>query len=219
MEDDAEVASTPEISARYIGCATERKKDIDNPTDNGPDYGMVNLDKRINNCPSEAETMVPLTSNRDALMATAASLGHSGATAGHVGIQWAWYTLSPKWASYMPDGSGASEYSSKVEKYAVIMTDGEFNVAYSKSNTNGNAAAADITRVSKNYCENMKNEGIKIFTIGYGRLSRNAVDVLSNCASPDEDGVQYFHLTSSGEELTSIYLQIAAAIQKLHLVN
>ncbi len=110
LEDGAEVDSTSEINSKYIGCATERKKDIDNPTDNGPDYGMVNLDGRVLefgataifvvNCPSEAETMVPLTSDRDTLMTTADSLGHRGSTAGHVGIQWAWYTLSPKWASY-----------------------------------------------------------------------------------------------------------------------
>ena len=56
--------------------------------------------------PSGSEVM-PLTSDVDALKAKINGLSASGGTAGHLGTAWAWYTLSPNWASLWPTAEPA----------------------------------------------------------------------------------------------------------------
>ncbi|HET7413219.1 MAG TPA: pilus assembly protein [Pararhizobium sp.] len=210
-------------------CATGRKGpnglEISN---DGPDKGMINRDRRLDKaggCPS-AE-IVPLTADAKRLRDEIGSFTAGGDTAGHIGILWAWYMLSHKWASFMPDGSGAAAPDpKKLHKYAIIMTDGEFNTAYAGVDTSGNNRFNSVTwqpaksqKYADELCTAMKAAGIEIFTIGFGLRDDTAKKTLQDCASPDRNGMTFFYNASSGTELATIYKQIAAMIQKLRLVS
>ncbi len=85
-----------------------------------------------------------------------------GWTAGAVGTAFAWYMLSPDWAEIWPDDSTPASYSDpKTKKYAILMTDGEYNTWYN-GNSNGDASQQAVT-----LCANMKAKGIKVYTVGF----------------------------------------------------
>lgn len=84
-------------------------------------------------CP--APTIVPLTdlattASRDAFKAQIDALTTDGWTAGHIGLAWGWYTLSPEWTPIWPTESDPKPYREDVIKVVVLMTDGIFNTAY-----------------------------------------------------------------------------------------
>src|SRR5262249_6305641 len=59
--------------------------------------------------PSGSEVL-PLTSDKTSLLAKIDKLSAAGGTAGHLGTAWAWYALSPNWASIWPFASAPAAY-------------------------------------------------------------------------------------------------------------
>ena len=201
-------------------CATERKGP-EQFSDAAPDKGMINRDGRLySGDPCPTATIVPLTTDKSRLETEIKGFSASGTTAGHIAIQWAWYMLSNKWANFMPDGAGAAPADPKLHKYAIIMTDGEFNTAYAGvkgNNVTSQAGTSSDDAIS--LCTKMKADGIQIFTIGFDLKQKSAIQTLQACASPARNGVSYFYNASTGDELNSVYQQIAAMIQKLRLIS
>jgi Flp pilus assembly protein TadG len=199
-------------------CATERKGEHRfSPV--GPDIAMVNRDARLGICPTA--TLVPLTADGQRLRDTINSFRADGVTAGQIGIQWAWYTLSTQWSEYLPQGSRPSD-DDDVKKYAVIMTDGEFNTAFAEVPENEATTMRQGKRSSETavtLCTRMKEEGIEIFTIGFQLRETAAIETLRACASPDRPDAQFFYDASTGAELTNAYRDIASTIQALRLVR
>ncbi len=76
-------------------------------------------------CPS-AE-IVPLTDDKTVLTNSIKSYRASGATAGHIGAQWAWNLVSPNFAPLWPTDSDPVDYDDgKTIKAVILMTDGVF---------------------------------------------------------------------------------------------
>ncbi len=78
---------------------------------------------------------MPLSDDRDGLIAAVKKFSPQGCTAGHLGVQWAWNIVSPKWGSTWggngtPDGMDRVT-DGKLLKAVVLMTDGIFNTAVS----------------------------------------------------------------------------------------
>ncbi|MBS0250281.1 MAG: Tad domain-containing protein, partial [Proteobacteria bacterium] len=84
----------------------------------------LNVNSTIN------EEVLPLTSDKDALLKRISTLTTEGSTAGHIGTAWAWYMLSPNWSSLWPNSAAAPYGTDKLKKIAVLMTDGEYNTVY-----------------------------------------------------------------------------------------
>ena len=162
-----------------------------------------------------------LTADQALLSSAVNKLQASGTTAGQIGIQWAWYTLAPEWAAYMPDKSKPGDYGKQLAKYAIIMTDGEFNTAYANVKTTQTVSNQPVK--SMNYalslCDNMKKKGIQIFTVGFDLKEKTATDTLKACASPAQGGVQYFYSAKTGAELIEAYKIIAQRIKTVRLVK
>lgn len=201
-------------------CATERKGSRQF-TDDGPDLAKVNRDYRLDFCP-EPELM-PLTADYDQLEATIDSFRADGYTAGHIGIQWSWYMLSHEWADYLPaSAEPAKRNDPKVAKYAILMTDGEFNTAFADV-PRGEATAGRQAFRSRNkaerLCMEMKKDGIEVFTVGFDLDSANARGVLRKCASKDYGSVQHYFEAGDGADLEAAFLEIAANIERLALVK
>lgn len=92
-------------------------------------------------CPKDQ--LMALTSDRKELLKAIKDLKTGGATAGHTGIAWGWYTLSPNWNGMWPTESEPVANDDKhTLKYIIIMSDGEFNRYYDKTDVTKNTGNA-----------------------------------------------------------------------------
>ena len=212
-----------------------------------------------------AATVVPLTADKSKLNSTIDSLKADGFTAGAIGTAWAWYMLSPTWwsgiasnihstdrpAAYPALPKACSNWEScpassrsggDVRKFAVLMTDGEYNQQHcngSTSNTTGvsipdrnagpgNSEKGDCTSALGSastqtlaLCTAMKKAGIIVYTVGFGLGSSGAqVTLLKNCASDDghfSAPGKLFYNTQTGTELRSAFRHIATSIASLYV--
>jgi Flp pilus assembly protein TadG len=236
-------ASTPD------NCATERKLrdgsadfSDDGPfavrlNDQGKDYyAKVNRDDRLStkNCPN-AE-LVPLTADRDKLVESIADYEAVGVTAGAIGIQWTYYMLSPRWRDVIVNadlGKGPANHApNKTVKVAILMTDGQFNTAYAGIK-DGNAfrvsdaGAKKSSAYSERLCDNMKADGIQVFTVGFDLNNASmsadarakAKAVLKDCASPDTSALKHYFEASTGAELDAAFSEIISNTERLALTR
>ena len=117
-------------------------------------------------------TIVPLTSDKNALNTAIDDLTADGSTAGHLGTAWTWYTLSPNWQNVFTPTSRPKAYNqSDVKKIAILMTDGAYNTQYclgvKDSVINCNAENGSSVEQARQICTNMKAAGITVYTVGF----------------------------------------------------
>jgi Flp pilus assembly protein TadG len=177
---------------------------------------------------SNAEVL-PLTSDKSALVTKINGLQIAGSTAGHIGTAWAWYMLSPSWGSLWPSSSSrpAAYGTDKLKKIAVLMTDGEYNTSYTTSGTaitekingtrvtcTGSANTDCSSAQAVAQCSAMKAKGIEVYTVGFQLGdSQLATNTLSSCAT-DAD---HFYNSSTGDALKAAFRDIALKISSLYL--
>jgi Flp pilus assembly protein TadG len=162
----------------------------------------------------ELPTIIPLTNQKPKLTAffsgpsgTGPQIG--GSTPGHLGHAWAWYMLSPNWNSVWPSASRPASYTdATTKKYAIIMTDGEYNTQYSSATSKAQALAL---------CTSMKAAGITVYTVGFGFDSSaigasttdgQAKQLLKDCAS----GANTYYFPYDGAALRTAFSSIGSAI-------
>lgn len=218
-------------AARPDNCATERKGDYRYSND-GPSASMVNRDLLLGayaknyNTPtcSQKSVMVPLTVDATKLTDTIAGFVAEGGTAGHIGIQWSWYMLSRQWADVVGAAAApAAKDPKKVGKYAILMTDGEFNLGYADAakvdQVYGTAAKLRSMPHAKALCEAMRNDGIEVFTIGFDLKEEDAKDVMRSCATPDTSSFKHYYEAATGEQLKAAFDTIVSNIEGLALTR
>ncbi len=159
-----------------------------------------------------SRSVVPLSNDPAPLLSTISAFTGNGATAGHLGVAWSYYTLSPKWKSVWPARSEPTRYNEKnVRKVALLMTDGEFNTIYPPRGSRWSSPDFALE-----LCQAMKRDGITIYAVGFEAPS-SAEATLRACATPAQNGNNYYFSASNGEELKLAFQQIAFDIQKLRL--
>lgn len=198
------------------GCVTERKSLAatdnvesflvaeDGKKDTDPTEGIPANDAYL--CPTS--DIVPLSDDKDLLIAKVNAFSANGWTAGHTGIQWAWNLVSDKWTW---TGSEPDSYErikdGKLIKAVVLMTDGIFNTAYHGAKSSKQAIAL---------CDAMKAKGVMVFAVAF-ETPWDAADkaTLQTCSS----GSEFFANASSAEELTAIFDKFAAKLTELRLAK
>lgn len=215
---------------RPDNCATERKGDHQY-TDAGPDVAMVNRDYLLGLYAEAYHTpacrsapIVPLTADAEKLTDTIDDFVAVGGTAGHIGIQWTWYMLSEKWKDVVGSTAAAAKKNKKkVAKIAILMTDGEFNLSYFDADRVGEVYNPYGKRETRNaatkLCEEMRRDGIEIFTVGFKLDEDKAREVMADCASPDTGSVRHYFDTADGDELNAAFTEIARNIERLALTE
>ncbi len=169
---------------------------------------------------ANGNAVVPLTDNLSKLQSAISGLSGYGATAGVLGTAFSWYALSPNWAGIWGGDSEPRPYSEleeigdsgnkKLRKIAVLMTDGGYNT-YTASKGNHFAL---LSPNAKSMCDNMKDSGIEIFTVGFSlnTLPNSeegyARDTLSNCASD----ANHFIDAASSQDLVKAFDDIATTL-------
>jgi Flp pilus assembly protein TadG len=155
------------------------------------------------NCPSAA--ILPLDHDPSALKRRIDTFNAGGQTAGHLGIAWARYLVSPEWAGMWPSDSRPHPYGDpRHVKAVVLMTDGAFNMQYS--------ALGSSAQQAERHCAAMKADGVTIYAVAF-QAGGAAERLLERCASSSDT---YFR-TSTGTALRDAYRSIGLQLRKLRI--
>lgn len=191
-----------------------------------------------NACPSAAIT--PLTASATTLKAKIDQLRKSGSTAGQIGIGWAWYMLSPNFASLFDGAGKPGEYApSETLKVAILMTDGEFNTPFRdgvialdagsgsgalNTHINLNSSNGDPFIQSVELCRAMQARGVVVYTVGFDlgsdtgkpNVVDSALDVMRQCATSEQT---HFFEANSGADLKEAFRAIGRDITRLRIAR
>lgn len=159
--------------------------------------------------PCVVEGFLPLTSDLDLLRGEIAALQATGlTTAGHLGVAWSWYLISPRWRSIWPTASDPLAYNHPNSiKASVIITDGIFNVAWNPA-----YAANQSPNLARTLCQGMRNRGILVYTISF-QAPPEAAPLLRDCAGGDDR----FYTAENAQELNDVLQSIASELVDLGL--
>lgn len=207
-------------------CIVERYGD-DRYTDVSPATAPLGINYTSNGNCTRTNYVQPMTSNKDNLYAHINALSTGGNTAGQLGIGWAWYMLSPNFASVWNGNAenAAKPYGTReLAKIAILMTDGEFNAQtcdglYSSSDCaphmpNDVPGPSASFRQARKICDAMKAKNIIIYTVGLEiNTAQYSDDFLLDCAT----GPQYAFLANNSAELEQAFKDIAVSINRLRI--
>jgi Flp pilus assembly protein TadG len=193
---------------------------IDNSADRSPNHG----------CPQQ--TITTMTNDKSDLDGAIDDLiNPRGNTHVNVGAVWGWRLLSPDWrgdwGGAMDDNNLPLDYDEPLsQKVMILMTDGDntmpgnFVTAYgflAEENLGTNDvddAADELDAKLSEVCTAMKEQGIIIYTIGFGdELNGESLALLQNCASTGD----YFFDARSTTDLSTAFHTIGDALSKLRV--
>ncbi len=171
--------------------------------------------------------ITPLSNDRDLLLDEVDAMTASGLTHIPVGLAWGWRVLSPE----EPFTEGQEYDDPEVNKAIVLLTDGQ-NVLGTRNNhnrsyytaygylaegrmgtTSRSAAQAMLNPKTLEVCENIKAEGIRLYTITFQVSNANTQSMMEACAT---SSALYFD-SPSNSELQTVFQAIARDLSNLRL--
>jgi Flp pilus assembly protein TadG len=207
-------------------------------TDAAPTTGATRVGRNYpgpdNDCPTRAIT--PLTSTKKTLTDEIDEFAAVGSTAGHIGLAWAWYLVSPTFGVWSGDSAPAAYSPTETLKSVVLMTDGEFNTPYFRgviasdagtgsgaTNTHINQPASNGSPFAQAYalCRAMKAEGVVVYTVGFdipaaanltGEID-SAGELMARCATSEKRSFN----AGTGADLKSAFQEIGRDITRLRI--
>lgn len=179
-------------------------------------------------CPHVGNEMITPTNDSDRLHAAIDSLTLSDGTGSDHGMLWARAALSPEWAGYFPDTESNLPriHSEDTQKIIILMTDGGVtgqNILGTTDTTDQSPPyyskyvhikGKDARSNFDILCEQTKNDGTEIFTIGYLMSNGSHIKRLEDCASSNQNT-----FSSNSGELDATFEAIAAAITPTRISN
>ncbi|MET0546643.1 MAG: pilus assembly protein TadG, partial [Caulobacterales bacterium] len=223
-------ASGNSTTYNVTNCVAERTNDA--YTDVSPSTSPLSFVYSPAGSPCPTNPIVPLTDSKSTLKTAITNLNAAGTTAGHIGIAWGWYMVSPNFGYLFPGSSQPNSYGDKkTMKVAVLMTDGEFNTQYCNGVVSKDSSgAATSERINCNapngssfaqaatLCANMKKAGVIVYSVGFGLTTGGQAETtLKNCAS--STSAPYFNNAKSGSDLKAVFKQIAKSISQLKIAH
>lgn len=215
-------------------CVTERTGSHQ-ADDVAPSTAFVGINYTENGASCITQTLLPLTSDKNALTTLAGNLSAGGSTAGHLGLAWGWYMLSPNFGYLWPSASRPGAYGqNNLVKAVILMTDGLFNVQYCsgvitpEDPANGHPPAGTTTyndcapdngyskAQAQALCDAIKapDNHITLYTVGFDLGSdADSLAFLQGCASDPSD----FFRADTGTDLTNAFKKIAQGLNSLRI--
>lgn len=202
------------ISTQWWGCILERSTPQD--TQN---YGMNwkwNMYSNPNgiNFGCNKSYVLPLTNVYGTIKSKINSLSASGNTLSNIGMVWGYRLLSPE----APFREGAPWTDLTVKKVAILMTDGDNNIGGSYS-AYGDWSTLKLTDHDLDMklaatCQNMKNDGITIYTITFtSGIDETTKGYFRNCAT----SIDKYYDAPSQSNLLEAFEQIARELSNIHI--
>jgi Flp pilus assembly protein TadG len=221
--------SNKNVTNDISNCVTERTG-ANAYTDVSPSVSPLGRNYHSPNNPCNLSPVTPLSSNKTVLSSAVNALKAGGSTGGQIGVAWGWYMVSPNFGSLWPTASQPGQRNdSKLLKAVVLMTDGEYNSTYcngviSKDSTSGsgspddhidcNATNGNSYTQTMTLCQNMKNAGVTVYTVGLEVVNtQQARDLVNKCASSAAN----VYIASSSKDLKSAFRSIGQDIAQLHI--
>ena len=163
-------------------------------------------------CPNR---ITQLTDDEDKLKSEISSLNADGITYIPTGLTWGWRALSS--GEPFNDGVTYQEAAKKnIQKVIVLMSDGE-NQSSINSTSRAHHNGTNLTQANQymiEVCDNIKAEGIQVFTIGFGNsIPVATLDLLKECST---DGSNYYD-AKDGAALTKAFSEITNKLSNLYL--
>jgi Flp pilus assembly protein TadG len=159
----------------------------------------------------------PLTSNRQKLLDSIQEFQANGNTHGNTGMVWGYRVLSPEF----PFKEGAPWEDDKWQKAVLMMTDGDNTISpyygaygtYQQYSSKG-VNVTYLNRRFEDVCENMKAQGILIYTITFtSNINNTTKDYYRRCAS---DETRYIDAPSQND-LIEAFERISTELSNLHI--
>lgn len=209
---------------QITACATERTG-AQAYTSAAPSTARVGRNYPATNSPCPAASIMPLSSNKATMKSLISGFSVTGATAGHIGLAWGWYTVSPTFNPLWSGNPAGVASPNELLKAVILMTDGEFNINYctgvlaSNSSAGGerincNATNGDPFTQARALCDAMKAEGVIVYTVGLELASGGtAENVMRYCATSPE----HVYLPASGGDLSEAFSAIGRELTQLRI--
>jgi uncharacterized protein YegL len=202
------------------GCVMERlfnpARDSDAPPGGGNNFAVKGQLNEPSNgryvCP--AATLVPLTNDKTLLTNTVNGYAADGATAGHIGLAFGWNAISPNWSSVFDGTSAPGAYGNpNITKVVLLMTDGDFNTAYTAGISTAEQTAESAVRTMA-HCNAMKDpaRNIQIYTVAF-QAPPAAETLLRNCAS----STSHYFDANDNAQLKAAFKEIAKRMQQIRI--
>lgn len=205
------------VHAEFIPTSDETRIVFRHAGSNDDDGGWIDniwVLENAEHCPMQSP--LPLTANKTVINDFIEDMEPAGGTAGHHGIAWGWYLISPEWKDIWPSesrpkaylGSASSSTSAATStKVAIIMTDGDFN--HTSAAQYGTSAEQ-----AEDYCDAMKAKGVVVFTVAF-KAPENGKKTLKACASGENRAFE----AGDDASLKEAYRSIAESISDLRITH
>jgi Flp pilus assembly protein TadG len=208
----------------WQGCVGSRPAPH-NLTDSAPGIKEPGIIDKL--CPTPitalTTTKSELTSAVSAM--TTSNFWKDGATYIPIGLSWGWKTLTSN-APFIEAASATESQTKGISKHLVLMTDGintraqnvgvgsgtdpHFGAYHDEEGAAAETAADTITAA---LCENIKAQGITIYTVAFQVSDPDTTTLLRNCATSPS----YYFDAGSSTELTSSFSAIADKVAAVRL--
>jgi len=194
---------------KITNCVSERTG-TERYTDAPPSEEYLGRVYRSGTTCKPSQEIVPLTSDETMLRNVVNGLQPTGGTAGHLGTAWAWYMISDRWAPVWPEVSKPEEPNEdELIKATILMTDGDYNEQYCKGVDDDRINCTSPNGSSKyqaeQLCQQMKNSGIVVYTVGFGISQGSSQEqLMKDCAT---DNTKFF-FPYDGTQLRAAFREI-----------
>lgn len=206
-------------SSKWWGCVLARTSPEDTENyETGWKWDMYRNPYNSNkNSGCNKSYVLPLTSSYSDISNKISTLYASGNTLSNLGMVWGYRVLSPE----APFREGASWTDKKVRKVALLMTDGDNNIGGGSSSysgygpwTNLRLTDHDLDEKLAQTCENMKEDGITIYTVTFtSGINNSTKDYFRNCAS----GPDNYYDAPEQADLVNAFIAISRELSNIHI--
>lgn len=157
---------------------------------------------------------MPLSSVQQDLLDNIDTMQASGHTLGNYGMTWGYRVVSPEY----PFEEAADWDNDIWQKAVIMMTDGvntmhPYYSAYARTSDH-DIDASDLNDRFEEVCENMKDDGITIYTITFaGGVNESTKDFYRDCATSED---QYYDAPSQ-DALIEVFETISRELSNLYI--
>ncbi len=197
-------ATTP---ATWAGCVGSRPDPYDlNNASAGGNYPA------LDGVPCNTEVL-PLTSNLSTVKTKIGAMVSTGATYIPTGLLWGWHVIDSS-APFTEASTTAQMTALNGRKAIVLMTDGENTISPTYPAHDGADTGKSNTSL-KSICDNVKNDGVEIFTVSFMVPTTAIKNILEDCATTPQ---KYFDADNAAE-LNAAFNDIAQSLSAIRLTN
>ncbi len=168
-------------------------------------------------CPNDPVMPLAGKSQMSTLKSVVEGFNANGGTAGHIGTAWGWYMVSPSWGAILPSSAVPAAYNpTKTIKAVLLMSDGEFNVAYDAPNPYSTAQVDESYAKYRALCDGMRAKKVVVYTVGFGLSTGTRAETeLKYCATSPA----HFFPAANGNDLKDAFRTIANQLMSLRVTK